>query len=145
MNLSDVTDAIKARLQSYADEHEIELLKEDTADLETEIDKAIGEVGMLILIGQPSWSNIESARLVSNNDLRVEIAVGEMPTVWRDAAGEKPVCEDVALRVAELLQGLAVAGFAPLSVVRGDHVADKQRQIYEIEVSSKFVIQKTTV
>jgi len=142
MKLSDFTNAIKDRLQAYATEHEIELLKEDAAELEHQIDKSLAEVGMMILINHPDWLNTELVRLVSNNDITSEILITEMPTVWRD--GIAPVCEDVAIEVTKLLQGLPVEGFAPLRVSRGDHVTDKRLQIYVVEVTSKFIVQKTT-
>lgn len=139
--LSDFTAAIEARLKALPALAGIEVLVEDAAELESKINTALAELGMLILIGEPSLDNTTPTSRVGNMKISSSLAVGENPTIWRGVG--KPVCVDVAGIVVKGLQGLAVAGFQPLRVLRADKVPDKRRQIYEIAIESMVIVHPT--
>ena len=114
------------------------VLREDVHDLQTEINKAIGQIGMLILVGMPHFLN-ESKLATNHLEVKIgfAVAIGEHPILWRknsrDSAGT------VALIVAQLLHGLQIAGFNKLRVARTDFIPDKKRQLYEVAVETLFV------
>jgi hypothetical protein len=160
---SDYTAAINARLTAIKSANPpvvdqegfnltaalagVTILVEDTQELETQIDKAMAEVGMLILIGMPTMENTRQAISAADMIVHSAVAVGESPTVWRDAPGAppsnppKPVCLDVVQAVVKGLQGLPVTGFRRLRVLRADFVPSKTRQLYEIPIESQTVVQ----
>ena len=144
--LKDFTAAIRARLETLtgagAALEGVALLIEDAPELELKINAAIEETGALMLIGRASFSNKGDARHAAHQELRSEIAVGENPLLWR--TNGKPTCDQIADQVVGALQGFAITGFAPLEILDGHPVPDKERQLFEIIVRSSRIIQKTT-
>jgi hypothetical protein len=144
--LTEYTAGILARLtsvQGNAGEvlSGVDILLEDAADLETQIAKAIDENGMVILIGMPSGDNNGQSKHVANMVMKSTIGVGENPILWRQPG--RPVCKEVVDRVMGLLQDFTIAGFQPLRVQRFVQTPDKKRQLYDIEIESQAVLQKT--
>lgn len=121
---------------------EITVLTEDAGDLQTKIDKAINELGLLVLIGQPHFVNTELLANSANCKISLAVAVGENPTLWRDEAELKPHCVAVMEYVVQLLTQFRVAGFQNLRVLRADFVPDKKRQAYEISLETMFLLPK---
>lgn len=147
--LSDFTKAISDRLTAVAAQPGsllagITVLTEDAADLETKINKAIEELGLLILIGQPVLENVNGSLTVANMKISSAIAIGENPTLWRDDPLTKPVCLDIVEAVTAALQGFAEAGFEALRVIRADFIPDKKRQLYELTIETQYPIDATT-
>lgn len=122
--------------------NDVNILLEDAADLATQVAKAIDETGMVIIIGEPSSDNTKQSKHVGRMSIKSAIGIGETPTLWRK--GSRPTCKQVTDRVAGLLQDFGIVGFQPLQVMRQVQVPDKKRQLYEIEIESEGVIQKTT-
>ena len=124
----------------------MKVISEDVQDLDTEISKAVEEIGMLILIGQPAWKNLKPDNQTAEMSLVIEIAIGEVPTVWRDAKADppKPRCMDVAQLVTQLLQGFKVSGYRYLSVQDGKPIRDKKRQLYEVAVAVKWIVPEAS-
>jgi hypothetical protein len=145
--LTEYTAGIFARLTSVQGQpgeilNDVDILLEDAADLETQIAKAIDEHGMVIIIGEPSLDNNGQSKHVANMVIKSGLGIGESPTLWRKPG--RPVCKQVTDRVASLLQDFGISGFQPLRVQRVIQVPDKKRQLYELEIESQTVLQKTT-
>lgn len=145
--LINLMTAIEARLESVqgADGepmNRVAIVREDSADLETQITKAIDATGMIVLIGEPTVENTMQSRHTGVMKIRSLLAIGENPTLWRRQP-DRAVCMDVTMRVIQLLQALPVTGFQPLRVMQAYPVADKKRQLYELQIESEFVVQKT--
>ena len=142
MDLSDLTAGIVSRLQAaqqvngylYSAASAL-VVREDTHDLETEIQRNIGRIGMLILVGQPTFENT-STQLSPTAVLKVKtsVGIGEMPLVWRKA--NRPHAPSVALTVTQLLHNYKISGFANLRVLKGDFVPDKKLQLYELPIET---------
>ena len=119
---------------------DISVLTEDTGDLETKIDKAIDQIGLLILIGQPHFVNQTPTAPQSGMKILFAIAIGENPEAWRDEAGLNPHCLDVVGYVTALLAQYPVAGYLPLRVMRADFFPDKKRQLYELSIETMTTV-----
>lgn len=146
-NLFDLTAAIEARLTTgfaaiaaanpgtrLQGMSGVKILVEDAHDLETQINKALNELGMALVIGQPVLENTTPLSERANFKVHVSIAIGENPLMARGP--HKPVCLDVVQAVVQLLQQFQIAGFQPLRVQRADFVPDKKRQLYELPVET---------
>ena len=151
--LSNLTTGVNARLTTgllalanpnaaaAPQTKDIAVLTEDTNDLATKIAKAIDQLGMLVLIGEPHYDNSTPTAPQSGLKVTFAIAIGETPIIWRDAAGLKPNCKDVAEYVHRLLAQLPVTGFLPLRVVRNDFVPDKKRNLRELTIEAITTLQ----
>ncbi|HEV2207307.1 MAG TPA: hypothetical protein VG167_00915 [Verrucomicrobiae bacterium] len=145
-NLGLYAAAIQARLQEKQGQpgyvlNDVVILTEDALELETQISKALGEVGMMILIGTPELDNTTAEKTVANMKVQSDLAVGEVPTLWRGDG--KPTCTEVTAEVIARLQGFRVSGFQPLAVLRGGSVPDKKRQIYSLTIGSQMIVHPT--
>jgi hypothetical protein len=149
-NIVDLTAAINTRLTDgfaaltaanpetrLAGMSRVAIMTEDAQDLDTKINKALNELGMVVVIGQPVLENTTPLSQRANFKVHVSLAVGENPLLWRGAL--KPVCLDVVQSVVQLLQGYPVAGFQPLRVQRADFIPDKKRQLYELPIESMLM------
>ena len=114
----------------------IVVLTEDTNDLATKIAKAVDQIGMLVLIGEPHYDNSTPTAPQSGLKVTFAIAIGETPITWRDTAGLKPNCKDVAELVHRLLAQFPVNGFLPLRVARNDFVPDKKRNLRDLSIEA---------
>ena len=115
---------------------EIVVISEDTKDLETEINKAIAQIGMMVLIGEPHYENSTPTAPQSGLKVLFAVVVGETPTIWRDAAGLKPKARAVSEYVHRLLAQYPVPGFLPLRVTRNDFFPDKKRNLRELSIEA---------
>lgn len=138
--LSSLIKAIEARLVATAGLKDVAVVPEDPMELETQISKALDEVGMLILIGQPRWRNLRPESQAGEFEVTVEIAVGEAPMIWRLPDASRPACVDVAALVTARLQAWKPDGFRYLTVQQGDPVSDKKRQIYSVLAGTKWIL-----
>ena len=149
--LSDLTAAIVSRLQSAQQPGGAApqltgavILREDAHDLETEINKAIGQTGMLILVGQPHFTNTATlTNPAAQLKINTAIAIGELPALWRRPRADgqpRPHAVDAVQLVTQLLHHYKIDGFQPLCVLRGDFVPDKKRQLYEIPIETLLVV-----
>lgn len=146
--MRDYLNAIKARLEPFTAAGQplegVDILIEDAPELEALINKSLQEQGMLILIGLPKLNNREETKNgPANFDIVSEIAIGEQPTMWREA-DDDPTALDVAEIVLNKVQGLAVPGFGRLRVSNTVPIPDKQRQVYQLEIKSSHIVQKTS-
>lgn len=148
--LSILFQGIFDRINTFSDSalKDIVILKDDAPELESAINQALGEQGMLILIGQPNEENTGDVKMgKANMKVTCEIAVGENPLLWRDETeqtlGQK-TCLDAAEFVISKLQGWEIAGFAKLRVSSSRHVPDKNRQLRQINIETNRIIQQTT-
>ena len=120
----------------------VTILTEDVQDLDTEIERALAEHGMLVLVGQPTMDNTQQATRVANMRVTSEVAVGEAPTVWREPRDNtKPTAMDIAGIVLQALQGISIAGFSPLFIGHARRVPDKKRQLWELAVECRTVVE----
>ena len=96
------------------------LVVEDVQDLNTEITQAMGEIGLMILIGMVPFDNAadKSAGAVIAA-CKQQILIGEVPAIWRNAADTNVHCQDAARIVAKALQGLLLDNQQRLHVVSG--------------------------
>jgi hypothetical protein len=114
------------------------VLMEDVHDLQTEINKAIGQIGMLILIGMPHWKNTATMQNPNVQDvIQIAIAIGEHPVLWR--SGERDKAPTVASIIEQLLHNYKIPGFQYLKVTRVDYIPDKKRQLYEVSVETQLI------
>lgn len=143
--LNDLTTAIYNRLTtaqgaggSLLNDAAASVLREDAHDLQTEINKSLGQIGMLILVGMPRFTN-KSVTLSNHLQAIVQcsIAVGENPILWRSA--NRDTAASVALIISQLIHNFPVAGFQNLKVLKADFIPDKKRQLYEIAVETMLV------
>jgi hypothetical protein len=114
------------------------ILREDAKDLQTEINKAIGSIGCLILVGMPHFINrasIQNPRLEMM--ISTDIAIGEHPILWRK--DNRPHAPTLAQIVAQLLHGYKIDGFNWLNVLRADFVPDPKRQLYELPIETLLI------
>ena len=128
----------------------VAVVREDVADLNTEILQAMSSVGLMILLGTPPFDNSKgnTGPLVVAG-VRQQILIGEVPAVWRNADDTKIHCQDAALVVAASLQGLLlpnhqrliVTGGTPLGTFKGEmKKTESVFQYYrlELEVAMTF-------
>lgn len=150
-SLTGLKEAITAKIQaaqnaggSLVNAATAVVLPEDTHDLATEINKKIGEIGMLILVGMPHFINNAKAQNPNvEADISCAIAIGENPAVWRvqNADGStRPYAPDVALIVAQLMQNFKVDGFYWIRVKDAPYIPDKKRQLYEVSLETHTVV-----
>lgn len=148
--LSDLTAAVTGRIQnaqraggSLVEAAAAAVVREDVHDLQTEINKSIGKIGMMILVGMPHFTN--EARLQNPNleaKILFAVAVAEDPILWRKNNPDnkpRPFAPAVAQIVAQLLQNFLIPSFNYLRVLRVDYVPDPKRQLYEIAVETLLV------
>jgi len=145
-SLDDLMSAISARItNAQADGGSAAamagalVVREDAHDLATEIEKAIAKIGMCILIGQPTFD--QTATEFSPNatlEIRLAIAIGEVPIIWRTGAG-RPKAQNVAVLLTQLLHNLKIPGFANLRVAHCHYVPDKKRQLFELAIETSMV------
>ncbi len=143
--LNDLTTAIANRITNAAQASAsapglvgAAIVTEDTADLQTQIDVAIGKIGMLILIGEPVFEQVASEFSPTGTlKITLAVAVGEVPVLWRTDT-TKPKAKDVALIVTQLLHNLKIPGFVNLKVTHCHFVPDKQRQLFELTISTSM-------
>jgi hypothetical protein len=122
----------------------IAVITEDSNDVQNQIDIAVNQIGMLVLIGMPNMDNTQQSSAIADMKITSAIAVGEDPAIWRDVPLTKPVCLDVVQAVITALQGFLIPGFARrLNVTRVDYIPDKKRQLYEITIESRAIIDAT--
>src|SRR5712664_1833387 len=143
-NLKDYMDGIFGRLAAFQAPGEIlngvAIVREGTADVGTQVDKAVDQTGMLIIIGIPRYDNTMQSQHVGNMKMATEIAIGENPTLWRNGPPNmKPPCLTVEKRVRELLQGFGIVGFQPLRVMTGVPLTGKKGQVFSIQIEAEFV------
>lgn len=144
--LSAYTAAIAAQLAIAAQNPNsglagVPVLIEDAQDLQTQINKAVDDEGMLILIGMPSMDNTRQSAAVADFKISSIIDVGENPTIWRDEPLTVPVCLDVVQGVVAAVQGLVVQGFARrLECTKVSPVPVKDRQLYRITIESRIIV-----
>ena len=122
---SKLSAAIQAKLQTMELMTGVALIQEDAGDVPTMIEKHVGRVGMGALLGTPGFGNEDPLCNVINGRIKVDILFMEVPALWRKTA-DKPHCCDLAQAAGAELQGLAIDGFEPLRVLRGEPVADKE-------------------
>jgi hypothetical protein len=143
--LNDITTAVVNALEqakwpgrALSNNADAVVLREDSHDLQTEINKAIGQIGMLILVGMPYFMNRST---LQNPNLEAAItfavAIGEHPILWRK--NQRDPASTVGQIVAQLLHNFKVPGFNWLRVVRVDYVPDKKRQLYEVAVETLLI------
>jgi hypothetical protein len=136
---SSLTTAIQTKLQADPALQGVTVLVEDAAELSSQIDKALGDIGMVVLIGQPWLENQSPLAPSANMKVRTSVAIGENPTTWR--ADGKPVCTDVVQSVVEQLQAFRIPGFEPLRVTRADYIPNKTRQLYEVAIETMSIFR----
>lgn len=115
------------------------VVTEDAHDLKTEIEKAIANIGMCILIGQPTFD--QAATEFSPNTtlkIRLAIGIGEVPIIWRTVA-TRPKSQNVAVILTQLLHNLKIDGFVNLRVTHCAFVPDKKRQLFELTIETSMV------
>lgn len=146
--MGDYTNIILERLETaQAQEGNalagVTILVEDANDLQNKIDTAIGSTGALVLIGMPNGQNTGASTCFADLQITSQLAVAENPVLWRDTQ-DKPTCLDFVQAIMTALQGLSFAGFSQeLHVSDFVNVKDKSRQLYNITVESKFIVQPT--
>ena len=118
--LKTLTDAENTALTNVAALNGVTIVVEDDADLTTEIAKALGTLGMLVMIGLPSFHNEVTFAPVITAKIDQQILISEVPSLWRDANDDKPHGSVVAQMVAQSLHGLRVAEFQQLRCKTGE-------------------------
>ena len=147
---STLTTAQVTKLNSVASLAKVAVVLEDTADLQAEIATALGSVGLIVLIGIPSFKNESDFTAQITAEIDQQILVQECPSVWRNDP-TNPHCQDVALKVATALQGLTVAGFQklriaggmPLGNIKPDPNAEISFQDYRLDLKTRLSLQSS--
>ena len=144
--LNDLTTAVVNRLTaaqqaggSLVNDAAAVILREDVKDLQTEINKSIGQIGMLMLVGMPHFVN--KATLQNPNleaAISFAVAIGEHPILWRK--DQRDPASTLAQLVAQLLHGFKIDGFNWMRVTRVDYVPDKKRQLYEVSIETLLIV-----
>ena len=146
--LNDLTTGVVTRIknaqaavQPLVNDDAAVVLREDAHDLQTEISKSIGQIGMLILVGMPHFVN--QATLQNPNleaKINFAVAIGEHPILWRK--DQRDPASALAQLVAQLLHNYCIPGFNWLRVARVDYVPDAKRQLYEITIETLMIAPK---
>ncbi len=131
----------------------VSLVQEDAQDIETEIAKATGEVGMLVLLGVPAFGNDSPLADRVNARIQIEILVREVPAIWRAAsntAQQTPVhCSDLGQAIAPALQGLVVTGYQPLRMLKGEplgnFISQQQKEAGEAVIYQDYRLELETM
>jgi hypothetical protein len=142
--LNDFTTALVAKIQAAQQNNgsltkaaDAVVMREDAHDLDAEINKKIGEIGMIILVGQPYFVNSsKQTNPTVQAIVKTAIAIGEAPVVWRDEPLTKLTAADISLLLTQLLHSFQVPGFSPLIIDRANFIPDKKRQLYELPVEA---------
>lgn len=115
------------------------VVTEDAHDLKTEIEKAIANIGMCILIGQPTFDQT-ATEFSPNATLKITtgVAIGEVPIIWRTVA-TRPKAQNVAVILTQLLHGMKIDGFVNLRVTRSTFVPNPKRQLFELTIETSMV------
>lgn len=143
--MNDLTTAVVNRLTtaqgaggSLVNDAAAVVLREDAHDLQTQITKAIGQIGLLLLVGMPHFVNKST---LQNPNLEAAIsfavAIGEHPILWRK--DQRDPASTLAQLVAQLLHGFKIDGFNWLRVTRVDYIPDKKRQLYEVSIETLLI------
>jgi hypothetical protein len=142
---------VLARLEADATVSTASVLGEDAADFATAVNTAIAEEGMVVIIGEPSLTNatpeVRATKQPAMMNLKLEIAVGEDPSVWRtipDTTPPKPRAKAFADAIVKSLQGFVIPGLLPLVVEECKFVPDKKRQLYNITVRTQSLVNAAT-
>jgi hypothetical protein len=148
-SLTDLTNGIAARITAgfntqatqpgLASLLTVAILVADAADLQSQLDTAVAQQGMIVLINMPSFKNQDILAQQINGKIPLAIEVGEAPDTWRDTPLTKPKAVDVAVIVARLLSQYFIPGFQPLRVMEGDFTRDKTRQVYTINLETQQI------
>lgn len=116
------------------------VLAEDAHDLEAEITKGYGKIGMLILVGQPRWKNKAAMQNPNVEDvINIEIGIGENPPIWRLPGTKRNKAMTVAHIIEKLVHNFKIPGFQYLKVTDVQFVPDKKRNIYEVQCVTQLV------
>ena len=135
--------AMLAQLQATTALAGVAWVTEDAADLDTEISKELGGVGMMGLIGVPTFDN--TAKLSNSIPALVKLSIlfSEVPSIWR-TADDTLHCQDIARAAAVALHGLTAPGFRPLRVVSGEPTsvdkADPKFQYYKLYLEATLTL-----
>lgn len=98
----------------------VAIVQEDSQNITTEIAKATGSVGMLILLGIPPFDNTTPLGKLINAKIEIEILVREVPSIWRRTSNQNPIhCSDLGQTVAAALQNVWFQGYQPIRVLKG--------------------------
>lgn len=140
--LRELQDTVKAVAQSAPGLAGVTFLVEDAKDLQTEIDKAISKVGLLVLVFNPNCTASEDTdgRQVPDNMIaEIRIEIGEEPVIWRKTG--RPSCMDVADQLARTLHGYEPSNlFQPFKVTAIEFTPTSTRQVYAISVRTRFLL-----
>lgn len=155
ISLSELQQAMNERLASldYFDrtrteaensESVISIVNEDDKDLDVKIDKILGEIGLMILIGQPKLKNIEDESPETkpfNGEFTIEVSAGENPIINRVDGQTFIKCMDAMVAAVQRLHGFAISGWKRLAVDNPNPIRnDKKRQIYTFIVRTERVL-----
>jgi len=120
------------------------VIEEDAADFATALNTAIAEEGLVVIVGQPSLNNVDSKVSPSPQpgmmNLKMEIAVGEDPVLWRSTPDTSQHAKAFADAVVNSLQGFKIAGLLPLVVEEAKFLPDKKRQLYNITIRAQALV-----
>ncbi|MEW6306181.1 MAG: hypothetical protein AB1705_22170 [Verrucomicrobiota bacterium] len=152
MSLSTLQSLIKARLEShayfagteYSPARPISIISEDRHDIDNEIEQAIAQIGLAVVIKMPALKNLEPARLPANSVVEVLIRVGENVLVNRDennATATLKHCSDVALAVMRRLhQWRPDTAWARVECVEIAPEEDPALQIYTVRLTTQTLL-----
>lgn len=143
---SNLSTAIQNQINAKAAAAGAALVQEDAGDLATQLEKKLGSVGMMALIGTPQFTNNDPLSLLINAKIRVQILIMEIPSIWRKD-GTRIHGPDWGQKIAAALQALRVTGFQDLRVLNGQPVDSPKEasvvNLYRIELETMQIFSAT--
>lgn len=143
---SNLSTAIQNQINAKAAAAGAVLVQEDAGDIPTQIEKKLGSVGLMALIGTPQFANDDPLSLLINARIKVQILIMEIPAIWRKDA-TRIHGPDWGQKMAAALQALRVTGFQDLRVLSGSPVDSPKEasivNLYRLELETMQIFSAT--
>jgi hypothetical protein len=145
-SLTDLSNAIQTRITAAANAPGATLVQEDAGNVPVQIEKQLGGVGLMALLGTPQFTNDDPLAALINARIKVQILVMEVPAIWR-ANASRVHGPDWGRQIAAALQALRVPGFQDLRVLSGGP-ADPPKDadavnLYRLELETMQIFSAT--
>ena len=145
-SLTDLSNAIQTRIGAAANVPGAKLVQEDAGNVPVQIEKQLGSVGLMALLGTPAFTNDDPLSLLINARIKVQILVMEVPALWRKDAG-RVHGPDWGRQIAAALQALNVPGFQDLRLLSGGPVEPPKDadavNLYRLEIETMQIFSAT--
>jgi len=146
IDLSALQAAINTRLTTldYFGGDKIVIINEDEKDIDARINTALGQIGLMVLIGTPKIQNQETEAPESkpfNGKFTIEFAIGENPPINRTGEPTEYItCLNAMMAVLQRLHGWAPSGWKKLAVSETNPQRDTKRQVNALVATTERVL-----